>query len=208
MTTGTGSPTGIQTIMNERTFSAADAHKLEDPERLKWLPPNEVIASLELEAGISVADIGAGTGYFTLPIARAVGSSGKVHAVDFQTAMLDLLGKKLLEPNAPTNVTLVHGTATHTTLPDKCVDFVFLANVWHEVDDHALVLKEAARLLRKNGRLAILDWRPNVQQPPGPPLEHRIPVGTVVDTLKFNRWNVERSGNVGKFSYLIMARHG
>ena len=194
--------------MNERTFSAADAHKLEDPERLKWLPPTEVITSLELQAGRSVADIGAGTGYFTLPIARTVGSGGKVHAVDFQTAMLDLLGKKLLESNAPTNITLVHGTATHTTLPDTCVELVFLANVWHEVDDHALVLKEAARILRKSGRVAILDWRPNVQQPPGPPMEHRISANIVVDTLRFNGWNVGRSGNVGKYSYLIMARHG
>ena len=194
--------------MNERTFSAADAHKLEDPERLKWLPPNEVISSLELQSGMSVADIGAGTGYFTLPIARTVGSGGKVHAVDFQTAMLDLLGKKLLEPNSPTNITLVHGTATHTTLPDKCLEFVFLASVWHEVDDHALVLKEAARLLRKNGRLAILDWRPNVQQPPGPPLEHRTSATTVAEDLNLNGWNVERSGNVGKYSYLIVASHG
>jgi len=194
--------------MNEPTFSAADAHKLEDPERLKWLPPNEVVSSLELQSGMSVADIGAGTGYFTLPIARAVRSGGKVHAVDFQTGMLDLLGRKLLEPNAPTNITLVHGTATHTTLLDKCVEFVFLANVWHEVDDHALVLKEAARILRKNGRVAILDWRPNVQQPPGPPMEHRISATTVAEDLNLNGWNVERSGNVGKYSYLIMARHG
>ncbi|HCV43874.1 MAG TPA: SAM-dependent methyltransferase [Bacteroidetes bacterium] len=194
--------------MNERTFSVADAYKLEDPERPKWLPPNEVITSLEIQSGMSVADIGAGTGYFTLPIARAVGSDGKVHAVDFQTGMLDLLGKKLLEPNAPTNISLIHGTATHTTLPSVCADLVFLANVWHEVDDHALVLKEAARILRKSGRMAILDWRPNVQQPPGPPIDHRISAKTVAETLKLNGWNVERSGNVGKYSYLILARRG
>jgi ubiquinone/menaquinone biosynthesis C-methylase UbiE len=194
--------------MNERTFSAADAYKLEDPERLKWLPPSEVINSLELQSGTSVADIGAGTGYFTLPIARAVGSGGKVHAVDFQAGMLDILGKKLLEPNALTNITLVHGTATHTTLPDKCAEFVFLANIWHEVDDHALILKESARILKNKGRLAILDWRLDVQHPPGPPSEHRIPANTVVETLKLNGWNVERAGNVGKYSYLIMARHG
>lgn len=194
--------------MNERTFSVADAHKLEDPERLKWLPPGEVITSLELQPGMSVADIGAGTGYFALPIARAVGTGGSVYAVDFQTGMLDLLGKKLIEPNAPSNIRLVHGTATHTTLPDKCVDFVFLANVWHEFDDHALVLKESARLLRKNGRLAILDWRPNVQQPPGPPLDHRISSTVVADTLRTNGWKFERSGNVGKYHYLVLARHG
>ena len=193
--------------MNERTFSAADAHKLEDPDRLVWLPPQEIVASLDVYLGMTVADVGAGTGYFALPIARVVGEKGRVFAVDFQTDMLDMLGKKLLDPNAPANVTLVHGTATHTTLPASCVDIVFLANVWHEVDDHALVLKEGARTLRKNGRLAVLDWRSDVQHPPGPPLEHRIPEKTVAETLGTNGWKVERSGNVGRYSYLIVARH-
>lgn len=194
-------------IMNERTFSAADAHKLEDPERLIWLPPKEIVASLDLQAGMIVADVGAGTGYFALPIARVVGEKGRVYAVDFQTDMLDMLGKKLLEPSAPTNVSLVHGTATHTTLQASCADRVFLANVWHEVDDHALVLKEGARVLRRNGCLAVLDWRADVHHPPGPPMEHRIPANVIVETLELNGWNVERSGNVGKYSYLIVAKH-
>ncbi len=194
--------------VNERTFSAADAHKLEDPDRLVWLPPKEIVASLDLQPGMIVADVGAGTGYFALPIARVVGETGRVYAVDFQTEMLAMIGKKLLEPNAPANVSLVHGTAKHTTLPASCADLVFLANVWHEVDDHALVLKEGARTLRRNGRLAVLDWRADVQHPPGPPFEHRIPAKTVVGTLDSNGWNVERCGNVGKYSYLIVATRG
>lgn len=194
--------------MNERTFSVADAHKLEDPERLTWLPPNEVIVSLELKPGMAVVDIGAGTGYLTLPIARVVGELGKVYALDFQTGMLDLLGKKLLEPNAPANISLVHATATHTTLPAFCGDFVFMANVWHELDDHVLALKETTRILRRGGRMAILDWRTNVVQPPGPPLAHRIPVNTVVETLKSNGWITERSGNVGRYGYMVMAKRG
>ncbi len=194
--------------MNERTFSVADAHKLEDPERLTWLPPNEVVASLDLKPGVSVADIGAGTGYFTLPIGRAVGENGKVYALDFQTGMLDLLGKKLLEPSAPTNITIIHATATHTTLPATCVDFVLMSNVWHELDDHSLVLKETSRILRHGGRIAVLDWRTNVTQPPGPPLAHRVPANVVMEALKSNGWGVERSGNVGKYHYLLVAKRG
>ena len=83
-----------------------------------------------------VADIGAGTGFFTLPIAWAVEGWGKVYALDFQTGMLELLGRKLLEANAPANISLVHATATHTTLPATCADLVFMANIWHELDDH------------------------------------------------------------------------
>ena len=192
--------------MNERTFNVADAHKLEDPERLTWLPPDEVVVSLDLRSGMRVADIGAGTGYFTIPIARVVGESGAVYALDFQTGMLDLLGKKLLQPAAPGNITVVHAAATHTTLQASCVDFVFMSNIWHELDDHALVLKETARILRPAGGVAILDWRPNVAQPPGPPLAHRIPASSVVQTLQSNGVAVERSGNVGKYSYLVVGK--
>jgi ubiquinone/menaquinone biosynthesis C-methylase UbiE len=193
--------------MNERTFSVNEAHRLDDPERLIFLPPKEVIASLELKYGQTVADIGAGSGYFTIGIAREVGSGGKVHAVDFQTGMLDLIGKKLLEPNAPSNVTLVHGTAEHTMVDAHTVDLAFLANIWHELDDPGKVLQETARILRPEGRIAILDWRVDMPSPPGPPRDHRKSAEDVIATLKADGLAVERSGHVGKFSYLVLARH-
>jgi 2-polyprenyl-3-methyl-5-hydroxy-6-metoxy-1,4-benzoquinol methylase len=59
--------------MNERTFQARDVHKLEDPERLTWLPPEEVMARIGPVPGMTIADVGTGTGYFALPFARAVG---------------------------------------------------------------------------------------------------------------------------------------
>lgn len=192
--------------MNDRTFPLADAHRLEDPERLTWLPPQEVVGALDLRPGEAVADIGAGTGYFALPMARAVGGAGTLYAVDFQTGMLDLLGKKLLEPRAPANITVVHGTAAHTTLPPACADLVFMANLWHELDDHGVVLKETARLLRHGGRLAIVDWRGDLRPPPGPPAEHRVTAEAVALTLEGNAFQVERTGHVGKYGYLVLAR--
>jgi ubiquinone/menaquinone biosynthesis C-methylase UbiE len=191
--------------MNERTFQVSNAQRLEDPERKKFLPPLEVVHALDLQPGMAIADIGAGTGYFALPIASAVSSEGRVYAVDFQTGMLDLLGQKLLESGAPPNVSLIHGSASHTTLPPTCVDFVFMANIWHEVDEHALILKETARILRHPGRLAVLDWRPDCAPPPGPPADHRVSGARVAETLEANGWRPERSGHVGKYSYLILA---
>lgn len=192
--------------MNDRTFSVSEAHRLDDPERPGWLPPHEVVGSLDLKPGLIVADIGAGTGYFSFPIARGVGTAGRVYAVDFQTGMLDFLGKKLLEPGAPSNITPVHGSAAHSTLSGSSADLVFMANLWHEIDDPGLVLTETSRILRHGGRLVVLDWRTDLAPPPGPPAHHRVAAAAVAATLESNGWLTERSGHVGKFSYLIVAK--
>src|SRR5689334_18193385 len=100
---------------SHKLFDPASAHKLEDPERLTWMPPDEVVALLGISRGIDVADIGAGTGYFALPIAVAA-APGRVFAVDLQPEMLKLLDQKLGAPEAPDNIQLVEGDASATTL--------------------------------------------------------------------------------------------
>lgn len=187
---------------HERMFRHEHAHLLDDPDRRRWLPADIVVQRLGLGPGMAVADVGAGTGYFALPVARAVVPGGQVIAVDVQPEMLQLLQARL-EPGLP--VMLVEGEAAHTTLKDEGVDLVLLANVWHEVDDQVAVLAEAARILRPGGRVAILDWRADVQQPPGPPLEHRIPASEVRAALRANGWKVGTPEAVGHFSYMILA---
>jgi len=187
--------------MNERTFLAKDAHKLEDPERHTWLPPADVLARLGLRKGMTVADIGAGTGYFTLPISREIGNTGRVFAVDLQQEMLELLRKKL--PRELTNVELHKGEALATTLKDHSIDLAFIANVWHELDDYSTVLKEIHRILKPAGKLAILDWRPDVSVPPGPPFEHRIAPDKVAQQLRDEGWKVTSSDQVGTYGYLV-----
>jgi ubiquinone/menaquinone biosynthesis C-methylase UbiE len=188
--------------MNNRVFTPARAHKLEDPERLKWLPPAEVLAQLNVTSGITVADIGAGTGYFSLPLARAVAPAGKVYAVDFQPEMLALLARKL-EAADHGNITLVAGSASETHLSDSSCDLVLLANVWHELDNAPAVLKETHRIIKPNGRLALLDWRADVTRPPGPPVEHRIPAEQVVKFVAAHGWALGTSSNIGAYSYLL-----
>jgi ubiquinone/menaquinone biosynthesis C-methylase UbiE len=152
---------------HERMFPHERAHLLDDPDRQKSLPSAAVLERLALQPGMRVADVGAGTGYFALPMARAVIPGGQVFAVDVQPEMLQQL-KARLEKGL--EVALVEGDAADTTLGDRSVDLVLLANVWHEVDDRQAVLMEAARILGPEGRIAILDWRTDVQVPPGPPL--------------------------------------
>ncbi|MDD5542554.1 MAG: methyltransferase domain-containing protein [Acidobacteriia bacterium] len=189
--------------MSDRRFKPTEAYKLEDPERLIWLPPSEVLAHMNLQPGMVVADLGAGTGYFSIPISRAVGPRGQVFAVDVEQEMLDKLKTKLTGPDAPTNLHLQLGEAAATHLADHMADRVLIANVWHEIDDEVATLREVERLLRASGQLLILDWRPDVDRPPGPPLEHRIAPEQVTHSLMKRGWKVDESGYIGRYSYFV-----
>jgi ubiquinone/menaquinone biosynthesis C-methylase UbiE len=188
--------------MNERRFNAAHAHRLDDPARRAWLPPAEVLGAMALHPGETIADVGAGTGYFSLPLAQAVGPQGKVYAVDAQEEMLSLLRQKLDEA-ALANVELIHAEADNTGLPASCCDLVFAVNVWHEFDDHAAVLREFARVLKPGGRIAVLDWRTDVEPVAGPPLEHRLDSSHAVDALRSSGFQKVATANVGLYSWLV-----
>jgi ubiquinone/menaquinone biosynthesis C-methylase UbiE len=192
--------------MSEKIFNPSNIHKLEDPERLTWLAPQDVIRLLNLASGMSIADIGAGSGFFAFPFARVIEPDGRLCAVDLQPEMLEFLRAKLRSAASPRNLELIAGTATATNLKDASCDLVFLGNVWHELDDHARVLLEMARILRPGGRVAILDWRTDVQNPPGPPAGHRIAAADTTAALQAAGWAVLQTTDVGRYSYLVIAR--
>lgn len=191
--------------MGDLTFKASDAHKLEDPERLKWLPVDDILARIGLRRSMTAADIGAGTGLFAIPMARAVGEAGRVYAVDVQPEMLDLLREKLARADAPPNVETVRGDAAATQLPGGCCDLVLAANVWHEIEDRRAALAEFARILSPGGRLALVDWRHDAGPPPGPPAAHRVPMRDAIFTLEHEGWELHHYGEAGPYRYLLIA---
>ena len=188
--------------MHERRFNPSLAHRLDDPERLLWLPPGEIVGALGVRSGDVVADIGAGTGYFTLPIARAVELSGKVFAVDAQEEMLALLRQKLDGASLP-NIEMVCAEADRTTLKDDACTLVFLANIWHEFDDRVAVLRESLRILRPGGRVAILDWRPDVEPVAGPPIAHRIAAEAAEEEMNSAGFVPLSRSATGSYSWLV-----
>lgn len=194
--------------MNDRVFKHTHAHKLEDPERLKWLPPSEVLSRLHLGKGARVADVGAGTGYFSIPIAKAAGDDGNVFAVDVQQEMLDKLRLKLEQPDSPRNISLHLGPASELPLSDDSVDLAFYANIWHELDDPDSALREAIRVTNAKGRIALLDWRSDKQSPPGPPGEHRIPAETIMAFLQTHGCHRVSCYTVGQYHYIVTAELG
>ena len=190
--------------MNGKRFPASQAERLEDPERLVWLPPTEVLAALVLSPGQTIADVGAGTGYFALPLAHMVGPNGIVYAVDAQEEMLEWIAAKIQRAGQK-NIVLVHSEASGTTLPSASCDLYFTANVWHELDDREAVLLEAKRVLKSTGRIAILDWRPDVERIGGPPIDHRITTSDVQSKLQESGFSNTRSTHVGLYSWLVQA---
>jgi ubiquinone/menaquinone biosynthesis C-methylase UbiE len=191
--------------MQDRVFKHTEAHKLEDPQRLQWLPPASILENLQLSPGLKIADIGAGTGFFSIPLAEAVTVSGHVFAVDLQPEMLALLRQKLGKADAPKNISLHAGDAALLPLQDHSVDLVFYANIWHEIANLDSAIHEASRVAVSNGKIAILDWRDDCVPPPGPPQDHRISVNRVATFLRENGCQQVQSTHVAEFSYLVTA---
>lgn len=134
---------------------------LDGARRISTLKVPEVVAALQLKPGQVVADIGAGSGLFTLPLARALVGSGKVYAVDIEQGLVDHIAKKAREQNA-TNVQGVLGKFTDPNLPARDVDLAFIADVLHHIENRAEYLKSLALYLKPGGRIAVIDFYPEL----------------------------------------------
>lgn len=192
-------------MSNERRFDPKSLNKLEDPERGQQFPVNAILDAAGVCGMLNVADIGAGSGYFTLPIARRV-APGKVFAVDPSAELLEVLRGKLAAADAPMNVELVEGEDSATALAGESCDLIFLSAVWHEIDDHAAALREFSRIAAPNAKLAIIDWSPDAIRPPGPPTEHRIERTKVEKTLEEGGWGVVKSDVVTAWTYIVVGQ--
>jgi len=127
------------------------------PERPVEERTDELIAALEIPEGATVADIGAGTGYFTWRLARQVGSAGTVVAVDLQQAMLDRTAETVKQ-HGLANVRFVRSTEKDPKLPAQSVDMVFIAHSYHEFGDPESMMEGVRRSLKPGGRLVIVEY--------------------------------------------------
>jgi ubiquinone/menaquinone biosynthesis C-methylase UbiE len=143
--------------------------KLEDPERLEWQKPDEVVAALELGPESVVGEIGAGSGFFTLRLAKVV---RHVYAVDAEPRLLEVLRDRLAAA-AVRNVTPVLGMPEHPLLPAGACDLALAVDTLHHFPDMAAYLKALAGVLRPGGRIALVDWHKR-ELPVGPSVERKV----------------------------------
>jgi ubiquinone/menaquinone biosynthesis C-methylase UbiE len=131
---------------------------LESPERVAALRTGEVIAKLNLKPADVVADLGAGTGLFSLPLAKAV-PSGKVYSVELDEGFLAQIRGKAKTENVQ-NIVPVLGKFTDPSLPARDVDVAFFHDVLHHVEDRAAYLKSVASYLKPGGRIVVIEFNP------------------------------------------------
>lgn len=146
--------------------------RLTGPERDAWQRPDEVIAALGVEPGQTVADVGAGPGYFTLRLARAVGPQGRVFAVEVVPEMVGVLRERLAREQVANVVPLLSREHDALLPPDAC-DRILVVDTFHHFPDGVAYLRHLATSLRRGGVLANVDFHKR-ETPVGPPVEHRV----------------------------------
>ena len=156
--------------MTDGIFDERHLERLEDPGRLAELRPPELLARLGvLKSGMTVVDLGCGTGVFSLPLAALVGPTGRVYAVDKSTAMLDYLR----DQGSPAGIYLIQSDVMETRIPPGTADFCLLAFILHEVPAPGRLMAEAAYLLKPGGSVMVVEWQPD-RDNPGPPRDKRL----------------------------------
>lgn len=155
---------------------------LEDPSRDAWQKPAQVLEALGLRPGQDVADIGAGTGYFSVRFAQAVGPGGQVFAVDIDQGLIDHLNERAKDAGL-SNLKAVLAAPDDPLLGKKSLDIVFVCDVIHHVQDRQGYFAKLSGALRPGGRLAIVDFYKR-ETPVGPPVAMKIAREDLISELR------------------------
>ena len=172
-------PIGAQDrVPHGRLFPPEDLGMLEGPDRDAWQQPERVMDALAIADGATVADLGAGGGWFTVRLARRVGPNGLVYAEDIQPQMIESISRRVTREGLA-NVQTILGTPSDPKLP-PALDAVLIVDTYPEIADPVTLLRNVTSSLRANGRLGIVNYKLDGGGP-GPPLAERVEPETVID---------------------------
>lgn len=146
--------------------------RLVSEERYELLRPDQLLRELGLAPGDTLADIGCGPGFFTIPAAEIVGKEGRVYAADIQGEMLAALRSRVQEHEL-TNVRMVKTSETEIPLQEGCANLALVAFTLHEVEHRARFLHRVRRLLKPEGHVVVIEWEKR-DETMGPPAASRL----------------------------------
>jgi len=166
---------------HQHSFSGAEqwAHVFDDPKRDAWQKPHEVIQALALKPDAVVADIGSGTGYFSVRFANMT-PKGRVYGVDTEPDMVKYLAERAKRDGLK-NITAIAGAPDDPRLPEKA-DLIVLVDVYHHIGDRERYFRKLRESLKPGGRVAVIDFR--MDSPEGPPKNARIQPERVKEEMR------------------------
>jgi predicted methyltransferase len=184
--------------------------RFETPGREVFDKRKEIVAATGVRPGAAVADVGAGTGLYSMLFADAVGPRGKVYAVDIAQPFLDHIARRAAAAGAR-NIEVVRGTARSITLPPASVDLVFVCDTYHHFEHPQQTLASIRRALRPGGALVVVDYRREPGKSPAWVVEHvragERAVTAEIEAAAFSRDRTPPPRDLGlKESYFLMFR--
>lgn len=186
---------------HQHSFGGAEqwAQIFDDPARDAWQKPHEVIQALALKPDAVIADIGSGTGYFSVRFANMT-PKGRVYGVDTEPDMVKYLADRAKREGLK-NVTAVAGKPGDPRLPEKA-DLIILVDVYHHVEDREHYFRQLQNSLKPGGRLAIIDFR--MESPEGPPKSARIAPERVKAELKNSGYSLVQEHSFLSRQYFLI----
>jgi ubiquinone/menaquinone biosynthesis C-methylase UbiE len=177
---------------------------LERPEREAEEEPARAIEALDIKPGMTVADIGAGSGYYTVRLARKVGADGKVYATDIQVGMLSIIQRRAAMEKL-TNIVPVLGAADDPKLPPGSVDLALMVDVYHELAAPQAFVRRLREALRPDGRLVLIEFR---KEDPRVPIkeEHKMSVAEVRQELSADGYAIDRVIDALPWQHIIVLK--
>ena len=177
---------------------------LERPDRDEYQKPEEVITALHITPGMTIADIGAGSGYFTRRFARTVGKTGKVVAVDVEQKMLDFNRAELTKLGLMKNTELFLAKPDDPLLPENQIDLIFFCNVYHHLEHHAAYATKLKPALTDSGRIVIIDYYPDDRSGTlGFPKHHLISRETVIQQMNQGGFRLSKEHTILPRQYFL-----
>jgi predicted methyltransferase len=177
---------------------------LERPEREAEEEPGRAVEALDLRPGMTVADIGAGSGYYTVRLARKVGAEGKVYATDIQPGMLSIVQRRAATEKL-TNIVAVLGAGDDPKLPPGSLDLALMVDVYHELVEPQAFVRRLREALKPDGRLVLIEFR---KEDPRVPIkeEHKMSVAQVRQELSADGYAIDRVIDVLPWQHVIVLK--
>ena len=175
---------------------------LEDPKRDAYQKPHEVLKALGLKQGEVIADIGAGSGYFTFHLAHHVGDLGKVYAVDVSPEMILHINRRIRELRSA-NVVSILADPDDPLLPDASLNRLFFSNSWHHIENQTKYLALMKKLLKPGGEIIMIDFHKK-ELPVGPPIQMKIAREDLIKQMDSNGFRLVKEYTLLPYQYFLV----